>query len=426
MKTIRDHLLSMILRSRNSPRLQDLSIAFYNLFYPLPYEEPTMEFTQGIWAGISSIRCVEGRQIGETNSLPAALYRPVPTQFHQGNLEGSRAGYSINLTALQHIMRLWPDLLSFIGFIRQLTMQRLGITRRNLTTIEMYLVGFVGISVPAYMARRKLDQKVDMEITLIVADQQKLIAGVFMMVRHMLERGNLDLTETTQLTGAELFDYCDEHGLFLAPTGAKTACGGAKRKIIELIDHVINGSNKELVITDAAQESINQLGNLQEFMDYALAAIEIELSTMLSRAAIKNYLFNSGDYTNPAIENNILASQWKRVRDHLASQSCSNSNLSHQISTLYWILSFIKASGHEAWFDLCNSDKNSGLNHLPTVYLALCDYFQTKQRGVLRILGFTDKEKSVIFHPRDINQKIDVLPACVFNEIMKNIKSKYG
>lgn len=420
MKTIREYLLSIISRTRNLPRLHDRCIAFYNLFYPLPHQEPTMEFDQGVWAGISSIRCVEGRQIGETNSVPTPFFRPVPTQFHQGNLDGSRAGHSINLTALQHIMRLWPDLLSFIGFIRQLTMTRLGITHNKLTTIEMYLVALVGVSVPAYMARRKVDPAADMHITLIVADQQKLIAGVFMMVRHMLERGDLNLTKTTCMTGAELFDYCDQHGLFLAPTGAKTACGGAKRKIIELIDHVITGSNKDVVITNTAQDSINQLGNLQAFMDYAMAGIEIEVSTMLARAAIKNYLLSSPYFLTENIANRQIASQWNRVRTHLANQSCTNANLPHQIVTLCNILeSTMAAPDYQEWLTLSNPELNNELDYLPKIYFLMCDYFEKKQRKVLSILGFSDdNNKDVNFLPVNINQKINALPACVFNELM--------
>jgi hypothetical protein len=421
MKIIRDNLVSIIERTRGLPRLHDYTITFYNLFYPLPYQEVTMEFTPGVWEGISTIRCVEGRQIGETNSAPTAFYRPVPTQFHEAHLDGSRAGYSINLTALQHIMRLWPDLLSFIGVIRQLTMQRLGVTHNKLTTFEMYLVAFAGISVPAYMSRRKADPKSDLNISLVVADQYKLIAGVFMMVRHMLERGYSDLTKTTQLTGAELFDYCDQHGLFLAPTGAKTACGGAKRKIIELIDHVINGSNNELAITAAAQDSLDQLGDPQAFMDYVLAAAELEVSSMLARATIKNHLLSSPDFAENNISNKKKASQWDRVRNHLQKQSCTNTNLPHQITNLSEMLELIGAPpDYQSWLVLSKSSEKAELESLFKTFLMMTDYFEAKQKNVLRILGYADKDigKLVRLRPIDINKRIKSLPMCVFNEIM--------
>lgn len=419
MKTIRDYLISIISHSRESPKLQDKVIKFYNLFYPLPYEEPGMEFTQGVWAGISTIRCTEGRQIGETNSVPVEFYRPSPTQFHQGNLDGSRAGYSINLTALQHIMRLWPDLLGFIGFIRQLTLNKLNINHNPLTTMEMYIVALVGVSVPAYMARRKNNPITDTQITSIVADQQKLITGVFMMVRHMIERGNLNLSTTSFMTGTQLFDYCDEHGLFLAPTGAKTACGGAKRKIIELIDHVIQGDEKYSEITDAAQESIKLMGDLDSFMTYALAGIEMELSLMLARAAMKNKIMSSPQFLAENLTTKQV-SQWNRVRKHLLNQSCTNANLSHQISVLCTTLELIKAEpDYQDWLALCTPNTDIDLaTNLLEIYTQMQTYFNNRQQNILHILGHKITKKNAQIKLADINKKIAVLPACVFKEII--------
>jgi hypothetical protein len=83
-------------------------------------------------------------------------------------------------------MRLWPELLEVTSLVRQTTLAHLQITHKDLTAIEVYFVAMAGVSMPAFLARRQSNPLTDKNISSLIADQQKLITGVFMMIRHML------------------------------------------------------------------------------------------------------------------------------------------------------------------------------------------------------------------------------------------------
>jgi hypothetical protein len=272
----------------------------------------------------------------------------------------------------------------------------------------------VGVSMPAFLARRQPNPLADKHISSLIADQQKLITGVFMMIRHMLERGDLRLHLDTYFTGTELYEYADHEGLFLSPAGAKTACGGSKRKIIEYIDHIIYGpaNDNKNSITQQLNE-VTGIDDTNTFIAYAKSGIELELATMLARAAIRKQFLTAIE-TNQ----NNNDSRWLRIKEKLNGQPDFTKNLTHQILTLSGMLDVIGGLDNcRQWLALCHSPVSNDLATYQTVLMELKSYYINAQNRILCTLGRSELNKNSIslLH---VNQKLDIVPTCVFNEII--------
>jgi hypothetical protein len=219
----------------------------------------------------------------------------------------------------------------------------------------------------------------------------------------------------TYLTGTELYDYADREGLFLSPTGAKTACGGSKRKIIEFIDHIIYGPEKRNI--NSATKKLGEVSGIDDtsaFMNYAIGGIELELATMLARAAIRKQLLT-------AIETNQKSddSRWLRIKEKLNGQAELTKNLTHQVTILSGMLEAIgRLDASRQWLELCHAPENFDLTTYQATLTELKSYYTNTQNRILGTLGRSKLKKNSItlLH---VNQKLDVVPTCVFNEVIK-------
>lgn len=377
MSLLRRLLLRLLTKLQPHPKLHNFVIDIYCRYYPLPFLDNAMEFRYGVWAGISTIRCKEGRQLGETNSTPLAFRRAAPTQFHSAHLEGSRAGYSINLTALQNIMRYWPDLMAFIQALRPHLLKKLGIRSEPLSAGDLYLLALTFVAIPAYLARRSKAPIGDGHITVLIADQQKLITGVFMIIRHMIEQNYPGISTSSFINEDALYDYADQHNLFLSPEGKPTACGGSKRKILELLRQLIYLPNEPApAISAEVEQNLAAIGELDDFLIYAISACRLELSLMLTQLTLKQFQDQAqGDSkaTGILILENIL-------------QQLDEKNYPEELARIV----ALKAGTEQAIYDIA---------------LACHNFVQSNQRRINRLLGY---QQDAIITFEDVCNKLNL------------------
>ena len=236
-----------------------------------PYSTPTMEFDYGLWLGISAIHCVDGRQLGEDNTWPKIFREPIPTEFRESNMPGSRSGLKINMTTLHIVMKAWTETLPVVAALRSLYLSNSLPGLATLSIPDVYLVSRLGVSVPALMARRHNQPVADGEIPRPIATQFKIIAGLFMIVRNMLQEGHLEWLRKAEYDSDELFDYADSEGVLISPNAH--ACGGSRRKIVELIELLRTGRHS---YADDSQ-SLSEHVDVQQLMAYAAEAQMLEL-----------------------------------------------------------------------------------------------------------------------------------------------------
>ncbi len=311
------------------PFIQTRIIQSVSLFKPPVYRRDNMEFDHGLWGGVSALHCVDGRQLGESNTSPRFYRENLPTRLHKGGLDGSRQGYAINLTTLQIVMRHWDDALAVIQFIRKHYIQHFDVQTQRLAMLDLYLLSKACVALPAFLTRRVNNRVVDGDLPAAIASQYKIIAGIFMIVQKMIERGEVSLLQGNGVSAQELYDYAEKHAIFISPNGM--ACGGSKRKILELMEFAIAGPPLEGEL-DLASEQRAFIGDPKPILNYMKHAVEMELVILLARAKIaKQFLAINAD---SLINYPVMHAAWERLLNRIKQSSPDDPSVEGRIDAL--------------------------------------------------------------------------------------------
>ncbi len=274
----------LVKRVYYQPPIQRAVIKLVSPIKPPPYATATMEFDYGLWLGISSLHCVDGRQLGEDNTWPYFFRERIPTEYHTSNMPGSRAGHAINMTTLHIVMKRWDSVLPLVAALRKAFDECMATDGQALTLGDLYLLSKTGVALPALMVRRHESRIRDGALPADVATQFKIIAGVFMVVQHMLWSGR---HEANDRLDAEIFyDYADKHGIFISPSGY--ACGGSRRKIMELYDIVYQCPADS---TAADTDQLAAHGDPAQLVDYAINTTALDLMLLGAQRELQRFYY---------------------------------------------------------------------------------------------------------------------------------------
>lgn len=251
------------------PSVQGTVIRVVSQIAPPPYLTDTMEFDYGLWLGISALHCEDSRQLGEDNTWPRLFRERIPTEYHTSNMPGSRAGSTINMTTLHIVMKRWGDVIPLIESLRANYDSRFAHDAGPLQLSDLYMLSKSGVALPALMARRGTsDRVIDGSLPATVATQFKVIAGVFMVVQDMLWSGRY--SADSRVDPETFFDDADDNGIFISPSG--NACGGSRRKIIELYETVYRPGDQ----IAASLDLIAAYADATQLFDYAANSVWLE------------------------------------------------------------------------------------------------------------------------------------------------------
>ncbi len=255
---------------------------------PPPWQRPNMEFDYDVWNGISSLHGDSGRQIGENNTGPDLYRECVDTEHRVSNFDGSRRGLEVNMTALKHVMAVWHDTLQFATLLRERYISLVGLTERRFDLRQGYFYSKMAAALVAFQVRRRRDPLSDHALPPLEVAFFTLGVGPFMVVRSLLEKGDLAVLAPGPLPAEELYRLADESGSLVTPAGK--GCAGSRKLITEFLDVMMNGSHAGKLDSADAQRAIDAIGDWDAFRRYLFVSSRIELYVKIARSLIARLL----------------------------------------------------------------------------------------------------------------------------------------
>lgn len=328
--------------SRNNyPRIKNIFVDVVSSLIPPPYLRDDMEFHYGAWAGSSTIVCTDGRPLGEDNAYPGVFRRSVDTDYRTGNFSDSRGGKCYNMTALHHMMKDWDEIMVLLIELRRSYMEYAKIKDDRLSVRQLYLFSKMVVAVNPWLVRNTKIPVESGSLSPVLASMTKLITGVFMIVRHMIETGEQDMFGKKTADEEELFDYADRHGLLISPRDKDFACAGSQRKIIQFMEILITGQGAYRSGHDISKY-LELIGDTKHCFDYAEADLEMELNLQLAIVRIIGQVFEE--------KRGNSSSDLNRITSHVAAHfpACfSDPNIlkKHEQN----LVQLLEDLGREAW-----------------------------------------------------------------------------
>lgn len=297
----------LIEQAKHHKTLRHWALKAYSIKHPPPYRRPNMEFDFDIWNGISSLHGSDGRQIGENNAGPHPYKEDIPTEHKPHKFGGSRTGLPINVTALRHVMAVWDDALQLATLMRNRYIEHRGLPDKRFNLLNAYLYSKLGTALPAWQVRRRHPPIKDGDLQPLETAFFTLGVGPFMVLRALMEKGDLAPLNPTPLSADAYYDIADQSGSLVTKAGK--GCAGSPKLIREFLDVTMNGTYDKPLNSVQAQRVMASLGDWDAFYGYVLAASRLELLLKLAQALTAQTLLalQAGDDVPEAAERSAVA-----------------------------------------------------------------------------------------------------------------------
>lgn len=215
----------------------------------------------------------DGRQLGENNVMPRTLFLDLPTQRRLCNYPGSRYQHDLpmNVTAMKHMSRRWPELLSLTEQFRSAVVARLPLRDpMSPTAGELHLIAVCTLASVGYVMVRGVAPVPNGQLDSGLAAMFRLVDGVRLvtndLVRALVDSQGCEVPVSAQA----IADYAERHGVFHGPHGV---CAGPPALIDEYL-RVLLG--EEAAPIQAEPDVAARLGDLEAAIDYGLLGQRIE------------------------------------------------------------------------------------------------------------------------------------------------------
>lgn len=274
---------------------------------PKPWGTQDMEFHYGLWAGVSALYSESGRQLGEENARPFLLNHHIPAQTIECKYKGSREGHEINMSALRIAMQNFDAALGITEAVRNHHLAQLP-QSHVLGIWDLYIIARASIALVAFQQRSKRQQDVPRTVSDALTSQYQFISGVFMIGRHMLENDDPAIAQNEPISTESLYDYADEHGIFISFNGM--ACAGSTKKIHEFLAvcNKGNGSNDRTGFD--LSDIVDQPGN---WYQYALTTIDLDCFIEIERIRMR-----ASQSVREETAENALAMSYAELGDYVS------------------------------------------------------------------------------------------------------------
>jgi hypothetical protein len=214
----------------------------------------------------------DGRQIGENNVMPRTLFLDLPTQRKLCSYPGSRYQHDLpmNVTAMKHMSRRWPELLSLTEQFRAALVERLPPRDSTLTAGELHFIAVGMLASVGYVMVRGIDPVPNGQLDAGLAAMFRLVDGVRLvtndLVRSMVDGRGCEVA----VTARSIAEYAERHGVYHGPHGV---CAGPPALIDEYL-RVLFG--EEPAPIQAEPSVAARLGDIDAAIDYGLLGQRIE------------------------------------------------------------------------------------------------------------------------------------------------------
>ncbi len=223
----------------------------------------------------------EGRQLGETQVVPAALRVDVPTQWRACDYRGERGLglWPMNASALDSLMAHWAPAMSLLRVVRASYVNRFPAAALRMTLGDVHRLASLLQAVPAYGLMRHDDRIDNGELHPVWSTLFRAADGVRLAVQRMLcgHGGDAPLPAHLAVGSDMVLDFVRRHRLFHS---AHAVCAGPMALIDEFLQVLIEGrpasSGQAVVLDPALTEELQHLGAA---LDYGLRALMAHATT---------------------------------------------------------------------------------------------------------------------------------------------------
>jgi hypothetical protein len=215
----------------------------------------------------------DGRQVGENNVMPRALFLDLPTQRRICNYPGSRYQDELpmNVTALKHMAKRWPELLSLTEQFRDALFARM--PPRDPDRLNVGELQFIAVSQLAsvgYVLVRGVDPVPNGQLDGGLAAMFRLIDGVRLVTNDILRGTAGAQGADTPIDAQGIVDYAERHAVFHGTWGV---CAGPPGLVDEYLK-VLTGETRAPI--RAEPDAAARVGDLEAALDYGLLGQRVE------------------------------------------------------------------------------------------------------------------------------------------------------
>ena len=214
----------------------------------------------------------DGRQVGENNVTPRALFLDLPTERRLCNYAGGRYQVDVpmNVTALRHMTKRWPELLSLTEQFRTAFFARLPPREAGLCTGDAHLLAVACLASVGYVMVRGEDPVPNGELDAGLAAMFRLIDGVRIVTTERVRHDASAHGCEQPVDSAAIIEYAERYSLY---TGVYGVCAGPQALIEEYMRVLLDGVEAPI----RAEPSLaTRLGDLEAALDYGLHGQRVE------------------------------------------------------------------------------------------------------------------------------------------------------
>jgi hypothetical protein len=215
----------------------------------------------------------DGRQVGENNVVPTTLFLDLPTQRRQCNYPGSRYqdDLPMNITALKHMAKRWPELLSLTEQFRAALFARM--PPRDPASIrvgELHCQALCQMAAVAYVLVRGVDPVPNGQLDGGLAATFRLIDGVRLVTNDVLRATPGAHGCDTPVDARSIADHAERYAVYRGTYGV---CAGPPALIDEYLAVLLGEASAPIQVEPSMAARV---GDLEAAIDYGLLGQRVE------------------------------------------------------------------------------------------------------------------------------------------------------
>jgi len=410
LDTLKNSIVNVLTKASSNPLLSGAVVKIGSKILPPPFLRNDMEFMYGAWRGTSTVKGSDGRYLGEDNASPSFYCEPIPTEYHICKFGDSRDGKQYNMTALQDMMKIWPEVMSLIDRFRKYYKLEFNIRYDKLTTVDLFVFSKLLVATTAYLIRSQRYDIQNEHVPIELTSQTKLVAGVFMVGRKMIEKGEAIFDDTEGADADFLYEYADKHQVLISPRDQDFACAGSIRKIKELIDVTIRGWQPTSAL-QPPQELLDMVDETyRSAFEYGVKDLHLELVIKYAEAVILETVLD----TETGISSEYKQAIIEHVRSSFSCEFTDPESLPGQKKNLLLLFEKLGLSAIEPDLKPAN---DTPFEDFYLSYLEQIRSYAFSQQNEINAL--LDIERLEDLPAEKVNKRLNIVPRDIYNDMIK-------
>lgn len=215
----------------------------------------------------------DGRQVGENNVMPRTLFLDLPTQRKVCGFAGSRYQDELpmNVTAMKHMAKRWPELLSLSEQFREALFARMPPRDpSSLRAGEVHFLAVCQLASVAYVMVRGVDPVPNGQLDGGLAAMFRLIDGVRLVTNDVLRATAGKHGCETRLNAFGINEWAENHLIYRGTWGV---CAGPPGLIDEYFRVTLGETPAPIQVEPSVAA---RLGDVEAAIDYGLLGQRVE------------------------------------------------------------------------------------------------------------------------------------------------------